>query len=112
MVDVDWELRSSNFNLNVGGVGTATAQYHTPGCGDNEETGTIDITSLNTDGTGNGSGTAQLIFGGSTVFNFWIQVSPNGEVIDMVEGNISSGNYEEGLAIRQAPVTSSQLLGN
>ncbi len=101
-----------NFNLNVGGVGTATAQYHTPECGNNEERGTIEVTSLNTDGTGNGSGTAQLIFGESTVFNFSIQVSPNGQVIDMVEADISSGNYEEGLAIRQGPVTSSQLLGN
>jgi hypothetical protein len=101
-----------NFNLNVGGVGTAIAQYHTPACGNNQETGTIEVTSLNTDGMGNGSGTAQLIFGESTVFNFSIQVSPNGQVIDMVEGDSSSGNYEEGLAIRQAPVTSSQLLGN
>jgi hypothetical protein len=60
-----------------------------------------------------GAGTAQFIFGESTVFNFWIQVSPNGQVIDMVEADISSGNYEEGLAIRQAtPITLSQLAGN
>jgi hypothetical protein len=98
-----------NFDLDSSGVGTATANYHTPGCGNNEETGTMEITSLND--TFNGSGTAQLIFG-STVFNFKIQVAPNGQVFNMVDIT-DSGNYEKGLAIRQAGSTAiSQLAGS
>jgi len=95
-----------DFTLDSNGQGTASAGYHTPGCGDNEETGTISILSLNSEGTG----TAQLIFGGSTVFNFNIQTSTNSQVLNMVDIS-DSGNYEKGMAIRQAAPTLSQLAG-
>jgi hypothetical protein len=99
-----------NFALDSNGVGTATANYHTPACGNNEETGTMEITSLNDRGF-NGYGTAQLIFG-STVFNFDIQVAPNGQVFNMVDIS-DPNNYDKGLAVRQAGSTAiSQLAGS
>jgi hypothetical protein len=84
------------FTLSSGGTGNAAALYHTPGCGNNGESGTITITSLNAAGTG----TAQLNFGGSAVFNFNIQVSPSGQIFNMVDIT-DAKNYEEGSAIRQ-----------
>jgi hypothetical protein len=84
------------FTLSSAGTGNAAALYHTPGCGNNGESGTMTITSLNAAGTG----TAQLNFGGSAVFNFNIQVSPSGQIFNMVDIT-DSGNYEEGSAIRQ-----------
>lgn len=84
------------FTLNFSGAGNAAALYHTPGCGDNGESGTMTITSLNAAGTG----TAQLNFGGSAVFHFDVQVSPSGQIFNMVDIT-DSGNYEEGTAIRQ-----------
>jgi hypothetical protein len=84
------------FSLSSSGSGGATAFYHTPDCGNNEESGRMTITSL----SANGTGTAQLNFGGAAVFNFYIQVSPNGQVLNMVDIT-DSNNYEEGSAIRQ-----------
>jgi hypothetical protein len=84
------------FSLSSSGSGSAVALYHTPGCGNNSESGTMAITSLSADG----SGTAQLNFGGAAVFNFYIQVSPSGQVFNMVDIT-DSNNYEEGSAIRQ-----------
>jgi hypothetical protein len=94
------------FKLNSTGAGSATALYHTPACGDNSETGTIQITSLNSDG----AGTAQLIFG-STAFHFYIQASRNTQVFNMVDIS-DSANYEEGSAIRQpASIALAKLAG-
>jgi hypothetical protein len=83
------------FNLLSNGEGDAYGTYHTPECGNNAETGSIEITSLNPTGTG----TAQVIFG-STQFNFNIQASANGQVFNLVDIT-DSGNYEEGSAIKQ-----------
>jgi hypothetical protein len=84
------------FTLKTTGVASdAVGTYHTPSCGDNTETGTFTITSINTLGTG----TAQLDFAG-TVFNFSIQVAKNGQLFNMVDIT-DSGNYEEGVAIKQ-----------
>ena len=94
-----------SFNLDSTGEGSVSASYHTPGCGDNVETGTIQITALGTDG----NGTAELNFGG-TLFGFDIQVSPNAQVFNMVD-IIDPANYEEGSAIRQVAPTISQLAG-
>jgi len=95
-----------DFTLNSNGAGTASASYHTPGCGNNEETGTMRITSLNA----GGNGTAELNFGGSAEFKFNIQVLANGKLFNMVDVT-DSNNYEEGSAVRRGSITLSQLAG-
>jgi len=94
------------FKLNSTGAGSAAALYHTPACGNNSQAGTIQITALGPEG----AGTAQLIFG-STIFNFYIQVSRNIQVFNMVD-IYDSGNYEEGSAIRRpASIALAKLAG-
>ncbi len=83
------------FTLNSGGLALATETFHTDTCGDNTETGTFRITSLNSTGTG----TAQLIVD-QVVFNFSIQVAASGDIFNMVDVT-DYGNYEEGSAIHQ-----------
>jgi hypothetical protein len=86
--------------------GECHCAYHTPACGDDSETGTIQITSLNS----NGAGTAQPSFG-STGFHSYIQVSPNTQVFNLVDIS-DSANYEEGSAIRQpASIALAKLAG-
>ena len=82
------------FKLNKSGTGTATYQYNTQECGAVSGTGTMEITSLNADGTG----TAILSI--NFVGNFNIQVSPNGQVMGMVE-IVDTGNYDVGVAVKQ-----------
>jgi hypothetical protein len=82
------------FKLNKLGTGTATYQYNTQECGAVSGTGTMEITSLNADGTG----TAVLSI--NFVGNFNIQVSPNGQVMGLVE-IVDTGNYDVGVAVKQ-----------
>jgi hypothetical protein len=82
------------FTLNKTGTGTATYQYNTQECGASSGTGTMAITSLNADG----SGTAVLSI--NFVGDFNIQVSPNGQVMGMVE-IVDTGNYDVGVAVKQ-----------
>ncbi|MGA9355431.1 MAG: hypothetical protein WBV46_17195 [Terriglobales bacterium] len=82
------------FTLNTSGTGPASYQYNTEECGASSGTGTMAITSLNADG----SGTAVLSI--NFVGNFNIQVSPNGQVMGMVE-IVDSGNYDVGVAVKQ-----------
>jgi hypothetical protein len=82
------------FTLNASGTGTATYQYNTQECGASSGTGTMTITSINADG----SGTAVLSI--NFVGNFNIQVSPNGQVMGMVE-IADTGNYDVGVAVKQ-----------
>ena len=84
------------FKLNTSGSGDASENAATPGCGPvTGGTGTVAITSLNSDG----NGTATLSFGG-TDFEYQIQVSQNGQVMTMAEVN-SSVNYEVGTAVKE-----------
>jgi hypothetical protein len=82
------------FTLNSKGTGTATYQYNTAECGSSSGTGTMTITSLEA----NGSGTAVLSI--NFVGNFNIQVSPNGQVMGLVE-IVDTGNYDVGVAVKQ-----------
>ena len=82
------------FTLNAKGTGTATYHYNTQECGASSGTGTMEITSLNEDG----SGTAVLSI--NFVGDFNIQVSPNGQVMGMVE-IVDTGNYDVGVAVKQ-----------
>jgi hypothetical protein len=82
------------FTLNKTGSGSATYKYNTEECGASSGTGTIEITSLNADG----SGTAVLSI--NFVGDFNIQVSPNAQVMGMVE-IVDSGNYDVGVAVKQ-----------
>lgn len=82
------------FTLNALGTGPATYQYNTQECGAASGTGTMTITSI----AANGSGTAVLSI--NFVGNFNIQVSPNGQVMGMVE-IVDTGNYDVGVAVRQ-----------
>jgi hypothetical protein len=82
------------FTLNALGTGPATYQYNTQECGSTSGTGTMTITSINA----NGSGTAVLSI--NFVGNFNIQVSQNGQIMDMVE-IVDTGNYDVGVAVKQ-----------
>jgi hypothetical protein len=82
------------FTLNASGTGPATYQYNTVECGASSGTGTMTITSINADGTG----TAVLSI--NFVGDFNIQVSPNAQVMGMVE-IVDTGNYDVGVAVKQ-----------
>jgi hypothetical protein len=82
------------FTLNASGTGPATYQYNTEECGASSGTGTMTITSINADG----SGTAVLSI--NFVGDFNIQVSPNAQVMGMVE-IVDTGNYDVGVAVKQ-----------
>jgi hypothetical protein len=82
------------FTLNAKGTGPATYQYNTEECGASSGTGTMEITSINADG----SGTAVLSI--NFVGDFNIQVSPNGQVMGLVE-IVDTGNYDVGVAVKQ-----------
>jgi hypothetical protein len=82
------------FTLNAKGTGPATYQYNTAECGAASGTGTMAITSINADG----SGTAVLSI--NFVGDFNIQVSPNGQVMGMVE-IVDTGNYDVGVAVKE-----------
>jgi hypothetical protein len=82
------------FTLNSKGTGTAVYTYNTEECGSSSGTGTMTITSLEADG----SGTAVLSI--NFVGNFNIQVSPNGQVMGLVE-IVDTGNYDVGVAVKQ-----------
>jgi hypothetical protein len=82
------------FTLNASGRGPATYHYNTAECGEASGTGTMEITSIKADG----SGTAVLSI--NFVGDFNIQVSPNGQVMGMVE-IVDTGNYDVGVAVRQ-----------
>jgi hypothetical protein len=82
------------FTLNASGTGPATYQYNTQECGASSGTGTMTISSLKADGTG----TAVLSI--NFVGDFNIQVSPNGQVMGMVE-IVDTGNYDVGVAVKQ-----------
>lgn len=83
-----------NFTLNKTGTGAATWTGNTAACGQETGTGTVTITSLKA----NGSGTAT--FSLNFVANFDIQVSPSGQVFNMVEV-ADSGNYDVGSSVKQ-----------
>jgi hypothetical protein len=82
------------FTLNALGTGPATYKYNTEECGAFSGTGTMTITSIEA----NGSGTAVLSI--NFVGNFNIQVSPNGQVMGLVE-IVDTGNYDVGVAVKQ-----------
>ena len=82
------------FTLNASGTGPASYEANTLECGPGSGTGTMTITSLKSDG----SGTAVLSL--NFVGNFDIQVSPNGQVMNMVEV-ADTGNYDVGTAVKQ-----------
>jgi hypothetical protein len=82
------------FTLNAAGTGPATYQYNTAECGSSSGTGTMTITSIEA----NGSGTAVLSI--NFVGDFNIQVSPNGQVMGLVE-IVDTGNYDVGVAVKQ-----------
>ncbi len=82
------------FTLNAKGTGPATYTYNTAECGSASGTGTMTITSINADG----SGTAVLSI--NFVGDFNIQVSPNAQVMGMVE-IVDTGNYDVGVAVKQ-----------
>jgi hypothetical protein len=82
------------FTLTTSGTGPASFEANTLECGPGSGTGTMTITSLKSDG----SGTAVLSL--NFVGNFDIQVSPNGQVMNMVEV-ADTGNYDVGTAVKQ-----------
>jgi hypothetical protein len=82
------------FTLDAKGTGPATYQYNTQECGASSGTGTMEITSINADGTG----TAVLSI--NFVGDFNIQVSPNAQVMGLVE-IVDTGNYDVGVAVKQ-----------
>jgi hypothetical protein len=82
------------FTLNTTGTGPASYEANTAECGPGSGTGTMTITSLHADG----SGIAVLSL--NYVGNFDIQVSPNGQVMNMVEV-ADTGNYDVGTAVRR-----------
>jgi hypothetical protein len=82
------------FTLNTSGTGPASYEANTAECGPGSGTGTMTITSLHADG----SGIAVLSL--NYVGNFDIQVSPNGQVMNMVEV-ADTGNYDVGTAVRR-----------
>ncbi len=82
------------FTLNASGTGPASYQANTAECGPGSGTGTMTVTSLNADGSG--IGVLSLNFVG----NFDIQVSPNGQVMNMVEVS-DTGNYDVGTAVKR-----------
>jgi hypothetical protein len=86
-----------NFTLNSSGSGTASAKYHTAGCGDGTATGLpFTIESLGS----NGSGTANLSCGTGCGFNFAIQVSADRATFSMVDVT-DPNNFLQGVAIHQ-----------
>jgi hypothetical protein len=82
------------FTLDASGTGPASYHYNTSECGAASGTGTMTITSIQP----NGSGTAVLSI--NFVGDFNIQVSPNGQVMGMVE-IVDTGNYDVGVAVRR-----------
>jgi hypothetical protein len=82
------------FTLNAEGTGPATYEYNTSECGAASGTGTMTITSIEA----NGSGTAVLSI--NFVGNFNIQVSPNGQVMGMVE-IVDPTNFDVGVAVKR-----------
>jgi hypothetical protein len=82
------------FTLNKKGTGPASWKASSAECGPTDGTGTMTITSLSADG----SGTAVLAI--NFVGDFDIQVSPNGQVMNMVE-IVDSGNYDVATAVKQ-----------
>jgi len=82
------------FTLNASGTGPATYEYNTSECGAASGTGTMTITSIKP----NGSGTAVLSI--NFVGDFDIQVSPNGQVMGMVE-IVDPTNFDVGVAVRE-----------
>ena len=86
------------FTLNSSGVATnSTWQYHSASCGDGANTGlNFTIDTLNTDG----SGTATLNVSESSKIALTIQVSANGQVMNMVDIT-DSNHYLAATAIKQ-----------
>jgi hypothetical protein len=82
------------FTLDASGTGPATYQYNTSECGAASGTGTMTITSIKP----NGSGTAVLSI--NFVGDFDIQVSPNGQVMGMVE-IVDPTNFDVGVAVKE-----------
>jgi hypothetical protein len=82
--------------LNAGGQSTGTL-IGSSGCGPSDNTQTFTINSLNADG----SGTAGLSCGDDCGWNFTIQVSPNKQVINLVDVTDGDGNYLAGTAVKQ-----------
>lgn len=82
------------FTLDSHGTGPASYDANTTECGPSSGTGTMTITSLHA----NGSGTAVLSI--NFVGNFNIQISPNGQVMNMVE-IADTGNYDVGTAVKR-----------
>ena len=86
------------FTLNSSGVATnSTWQYHSTSCGDGANTGlNFTIDTLNADG----NGTATLNVSESSKITLTIQVSPNSQVMNMVD--ITDANhYLAATAIKQ-----------
>jgi hypothetical protein len=82
------------FTLNSRGEGPASYRANTAECGPSSGTGTMKITSLNADG----SGTATLAI--NFVGHFEIQISQNGQVMNLVEIE-DTINYDVGVAVKQ-----------
>jgi hypothetical protein len=82
------------FTLNSRGEGPASYKANTAECGKSSGTGTMQITSMNADG----SGTATLSI--NFVGHFNIQVSQNGQVMSLVEIE-DTINYDVGVAVKQ-----------
>ena len=82
------------FTLNSSGTGPASWKANSSECGPSSGTGTMTIKSVNAKGTG----TAVLSI--NFVGDFDIQVSPNGQVMNMVE-IADTGNYNVATAVKQ-----------
>jgi len=87
------------FTLDAAGVGSATIQSHTSGCGDLTSTDLpFKIQTLNA----NGSGTANLSCGFACGWEFKIQVNRLGTIFTVVDVDSQNpGNYLQGTAIHQ-----------
>jgi hypothetical protein len=94
-----WSSMLVTFTLESSGVGTATIQSHTSGCGDNTTTGvTFVVQTMNA----NGSGTANLSCGADCGWEFNIQVAPDREIFSLVDVYPENpGNFLSGMAVRQ-----------
>jgi hypothetical protein len=83
--------------LNTSGVAVGTLTGNSAACGPSTSSQTFTITSLST----NGSGTAGLTCGAGCGWTFYIQVSPNKQVFNLVDVTDVNGNNLGGTAVKQ-----------
>jgi hypothetical protein len=83
--------------LSASGVATGTLTGNSYACGPSTTTQTFTILSLSS----NGSGTAGLTCGSGCGWTFYIQVSPNKQVFNLVDVVDVNGNNLAGTAVKQ-----------